>query len=79
MGSQPLVPSSNLYRFSYNSENEPTIFAGFPATIVPSGTSLVTTLPAPIIALGPIETFPTTMLFPPINTLSYISIQLPCV
>ena len=78
-GSQPLVPSSNLYRFSYKFENESTIFAGFPATIAPSGTSFVTTLPAPIIALGPIDTFPTIMLFPPMNTLSYISIQLPCV
>jgi hypothetical protein len=43
--------------------------AGFPATVAPSGTSRVTTLPAPTMALSPIRTPGRMIAPPPIQTL----------
>jgi len=40
------------------------IFAGFPTTIVLSGTSLITTAPAPTIAFSPIVTGNNVALLP---------------
>ena len=46
------------------------IFEGLPATVTPSGTSLTTTVPAPIVTPLPIVTFSTIQTFGPIYTLS---------
>ncbi len=48
-------------------------FAGTPAQVVFSGTSLITMLPAPIIALFPIFTPPRIQAWHPIKTLSPIT------
>lgn len=48
------------------------ILAGFPATAQLSGTSLITTLPAPIITLFPIVISPIIVALAPIETLSPI-------
>lgn len=47
--------------------------AGFPATIALSGTSLVTTEPAPIMALSPIVTLGKMVACAPIHHLSYMN------
>ena len=44
------------------------IRAGFPTTVAPAGTFLVTTDPAPTIAPLPIVRFGRTVAFAPINT-----------
>ena len=51
--------------------------AGTPATVAPSGTSLVTTAPAPILELFPIWTSSTIQTFGPIYTLSPITAGVP--
>ena len=63
------IPKLSVWRiFHLLSLTEPITLAGFPTAIIPSGTSFVTTEPAPITALSPLVTPGRIMLPEPIHT-----------